>query len=482
MQITETVNQDLRREYKIVIPQGDLDKKLIVKIEEIRPRMQIKGFRPGKVPTAHLKKTFGKQMMSEIVEQTVSETSQQAIKDNNLKPAFPPRVDLSSELDQVVDGKSDLEFTIKVDLMPDFQVADVSTLKVEKLVADVTDEDVDAAVLTLAQQTRTYADRAEGEAAENADIVTIDFVGRVGGEEFTGGSATDFNLTLGSGQLIPGFEDQLVGAKVGETRDVKVVFPADYPAPDLQSKDAVFETTVKKIQTPEAVEVNDEMAKKFGAESLSQLKDRVRDQLKTDFAKASRLHMKRRVLDALDTAHSFSLPTTMVEGEFESIWKAVQAELEREGKKPEDEGKSEDELKKEYHDIAERRVRLGLVLAKLGEQNGITVAPDEVNRAIASRARQTAMQMRMQGQQIDEQQIFQFYAQNPQAQAEIRAPIFEDKVVDCIGELADVTEKKVDRETLFMDPDDAAEKLKEESAPAEKSEKKEKKSKKKTDE
>jgi trigger factor len=478
MQITETVNQDLRREYKIVVPMGDLDLKLAGKIEEIKPRMQLKGFRPGKVPTAHLKKTFGKQMMSEIVEQTVSETSQQAIKDNNLKPAFPPRVDLSSELEQVVDGKSDLEFTIKVDLMPDFEVADVSKLKVEKLVSDVTDEEVDEAVMRLAQQTRTYSDRGEGEAAQNEDVTTIDFVGSVDGVEFAGGTAQDFNLTLGSNQLIPGFEDQLVGAKAGETVDVKVVFPADYQAADLASKDALFKTTVKKIQKPDPVEVNDDLAKKMGMENLTALRDRVREQLKSDFARASRLHMKRRVLDALDAAHAFSLPPTMVEGEFESIWKAVQAELEREGKKPEDEEKSEEELKKEYHDIAERRVRLGLVLAKLGEQNGITVAPDEVNRAIAQRARQTAMQMRMQGQQIDEQQIFQFYAQNPQAQAEIRAPLFEDKVVDFIAELADVTEKKVDRETLFMDPDEAAEKMKDAAAP----EKKEKKAKKKSEE
>jgi trigger factor len=475
MQITETVNQDLRREYKIVIPMGDLDQKLTGKIEEIKPRMQLKGFRPGKVPTAHLKKTFGKQMMGEIVEQTVSESSQQAIKDNNLKPAFPPRVDLSSELAQVVDGKSDLEFTIKVDLMPDFEVTDVSKLKIEKLVADVTDQEVDDAVLKLAQQTRTYSPREEGEAAQKDDVTTIDFVGRVDGEEFAGGKAEDFNLTLGSGQLIPGFEDQLIGARTGDKRDVKVVFPADYPEAKLQSKDAVFETTVKKVQKPDAVVVDDDLAKKLGMETLAALRERVREQLKTDFGRASRLHLKRRVLDALDEAHAFSLPPTMVEGEFDSIWKAVQAELEREGKKAEDEGKSEDELKKEYHDIAERRVRLGLVLAKLGEQNGISVTPDEVNRAIAARARQTAMQMRMQGQQIDEQQIFQFYAQNPQAQAEIRAPIFEDKVVDFIGELAEVTEKKVDRETLFMDPDEAAEKLKDADAPPEKKSKKAKK-------
>ncbi|HTQ13365.1 MAG TPA: trigger factor [Rhizomicrobium sp.] len=460
MQITETVNQDLRREYRIVVPMGDLDQKLTGKIEEIKPRMHLKGFRPGKAPTSHLKKTFGKQMMSEIVEQTVTESSQQAIKDNNLKPAFPPRVDLASELDQVVDGKSDLEFTVKVDLMPDFEVADVSRLKVEKLVADVAEQDVDEAVLKLAQQTRTYADRPDGGTAEKDDVVTIDFLGKVDGEPFAGGKAEDFNLTLGSGQLIPGFEDQLVGARAGDTRELNVTFPDDYPAENLRGKPAVFETTVKKVQMPEAIAVNDEMAKKFGAESLSQLRERVREQLRNDFSRASRMHLKRRILDALDAAHSFSLPPTMVEGEFDSIWKAVEAELSREGKKPEDEGKSEDELRKEYHDIAERRVRLGLVLAKVGEQNGITVSAEEVNRAIAGRARQMTLQMRMQGQQVDEQQVFQYLAQNQQAQAEIRAPIFEDKVVDFIGELAEVNEKKVDRETLFMDPDDAAEKLK----------------------
>jgi len=479
MQITETVNQDLRREYRIVVPQGDLDLKLVGRIEEMKPRMHLKGFRPGKAPTSHLKKTFGKQMMGEIVEQTVSESSQQAIKDNNLKPAFPPRVDLASELAQVVDGKSDLEFTVKVDLMPDFAVTDVAKLKVEKLVAEVTDAEIDQAVMTLAERSRSYSARAEGEAAEKDDVVTIDFVGSVDGEEFAGGKAEGFNLTLGSGQLIPGFEDQLIGAKAGEARDLKVTFPTDYPDAKLASKDAVFATTVKEIKKPDPIEVNDDLAKKLGMESLGTLRDRMREQLKLDFARASRLHLKRRVLDALDEAHSFSLPPTMVEGEFDGIWRAVQAELEREGKKPEDEGKTEEELKKEYHDIAERRVRLGLVLAKLGEQNGITIAPDEINRAIAARARQTAMQARMQGQQIDEQQIFQFYANNPQAQAEIRAPIFEDKVVDFIAELAQVSEKTVDRETLFMDPDEAVEKLKAAEAPVTK---KEKKAKKKSDE
>jgi trigger factor len=450
MQITETVNQDLRREYKIVIPANDLEKRLTGKIEEIKPRMNLKGFRPGKAPVAHLKKTFGKQMMSEIVEAAVNESSQQAVKDNNLKPAFPPRIEPVGDVQQVIEGGADLEFTVKVDLMPDFDVADVSKLEVEKLVADVTDADVDEAISKLADQTRSYAERGEGEAAEDKDQTVIDFVGRVDGEEFPGGKAEGFNLVLGSKQLIPGFESQIVGMKKGETRDIKVTFPADYPEAKLADKPAVFEVTIQAVKKPEAVAIDDELAKKLGLDSLALLKDRVRDQIKTDFARASRLHLKRRILDALDEKHSFPLPSTMVEGEFDSIWKAVLAELEREGKTFTDEGKTEEELKKEYHDIAERRVRLGLVLARLGEQNGITIAPDEINRAIAMRARQFPGQ---------EQQVFQFYSSNPQAMAEIRAPIFEEKVVDFIAELATVTEKKVDRETLFMDPDEAAEKL-----------------------
>jgi len=460
MNITETVNQELRREYKIVVPASDLSEKLDGEIEKIKPRMNLKGFRPGKAPASFLKKQFGKSMMGEIVEKTVSEAIQQTIKDNNLKPAFPPRLGEGLELAPVVDGKADLEFTVKVDLMPDFELADVSKLKVEKLVADVADSDVDDALDRLAKQTRGYTSRADGEAAEKDDVVVIDFVGSVDGTEFPGGTAEDFNLTLGSGQLIPGFEDQLIGAKKDGKVDVKVKFPDDYQAEELKGKDAVFAVTVKDVKKPDDVVIDDELAKKMGVDTLGTLKERIRDQLKGDFSRASRMHMKRRVLDALDTAHAFPLPPTMVEGEFDGIWNAVQQELAREGKTAEDEGKSEEELKKEYHDIAERRVRLGLVLARIGEQNGITIAPDEMNRAIQQRAQQMAMQMRMQGQQVDVQQIFQYYANNPQAQNEVRAPLYEEKVVDFIGELADVTEKKVDRETLFMDPDEAEERLK----------------------
>lgn len=451
MQITETVSEGLRREFKIVVGADDLDTRLTTRIEEMKPQIHLKGFRPGKAPTSFLKKSYGKSVMGEIVEAVVSETSQKAITDNALKPAFQPRVELVSQLDQVVEGKSDLEFTVKVDLMPDFDLVDVSKIKVEKLVSDVTDKEVDDAVAKLAENVRTYSARGEGEAAEKDDQVVIDFVGKVDGEEFPGGKAEDFNLVLGSNQLIPGFEDQLIGAKAGEARDVNVTFPADYPETKLAGKPAVFVTTVKEVKKPDPLEIDNALAQKLGLDSIGTLKDRVRDQLKADFGRASRMHLKRRILDALDEAHSFSLPPTMVEGEFDAIWRAVEAELQREGKTAEDEGKSEEELKKEYHDIAERRVRLGLVLARIGEQNGITIANDEIQRAIMARARQFPGQ---------EQQVFNFYANNPQAQAEIRAPLFEDKVVDFIAELADVSEKTVDRETLFLDPDEAAEKLK----------------------
>ncbi len=451
MQITETVSEGLRREYTVVIDKTDLDQRLSGRIEEMKPQMNLKGFRPGKVPSSYLKKTFGKSMMGEIVEAAVNESSQKVVTDNALKPAAPPKVDLVGAFDQVVDGKSDLEFTVKVDLMPDFELTDVAKLKVERLVGEVTDTDVDDALTRLAEQSKTYTTRGEGAEAQTGDTVVIDFIGKVDDVEFPGGKADNFNLSLGSNQLIPGFEDQLVGVKIGETRDVKVTFPADYPESSLAAKDAVFAVTVKDVKSPDAVAIDNELAKKMGLEDLATLKDRVREQIKADFAKASRLHMKRRILDALDAQHSFPLPPAMVEGEFDGIWKQVEAELQREGKTAADEGKSEDELKKEYHDIAERRVRLGLVLARLGEQNGITVAPDEVQRAIAMRARQFPGQ---------EQQVFNFYTQNPQAAAEIRAPIYEDKVVDFIAELADVTDKKVDRDTLFMDPDDAVEKMK----------------------
>ena len=443
MQITQTVSEDLRRQYTVTVPASELDSRVVKRLEEMKPRMNLKGFRPGKAPVSFLKKQFGKSVMGEVVEQAVNEGSQKAISENQLKPALQPKVEPVGDVQQVVDGKADLQFTVTVDLMPEFETADVSKLAIERLTSEVTDADLDEALDRLAKQSRSFATRPQDEPAEKDDIVLIDFVGSIDGVEFEGGKGEDFNLTLGSGQFIPGFEEQLIGAKAGEQRDVKVTFPAEYQASDLAGKNALFAVTVKEIKAPEEAKIDDALAKKMGLEDLATLKDRVRDQVKSDFSAASRLHLKRRILDALDETYNFPLPRAMVEAEFASIWAQVEAELKREGK-------TEDELKAEYHAIAERRVRLGLVLGKLGEQNGITIAADEVNRAIMARARQFPGQ---------EQQVFQYYANNAQAQAEIRAPLFEDKVVDFIAELAQVTDKPVDRETLFKDPDDLPESI-----------------------
>ena len=443
MQISETVSQDLHKQFTVTFAASELDSRVNARLEEMKPRINLKGFRPGKAPVSFLKKQFGKSVMGEVVEAAVNEGSQKAISDNKLKPALQPRVEPVGSVEDVVDGKADLTFKVIVDLMPDFTVTDVSKLTVERLTSDITDAEIDEALDRLAKNARSYATK-DG-AAEKDDVAVIDYEGSIDGVPFEGGKGSDFNLTLGSGQFIPGFEDQLVGAKAGETRDVKVTFPAAYQSAELAGKDALFVVTVKEVKAPDAVAIDDELAKKLGLPDLATLKDRIRDQLKTDYAAASRMHLKRRILDALDTAHDFPLPPAMVETEFTNIWAQVEQELKKEGKTAADEGKTEDELKAEYHAIAERRVRLGLVLGKIGEQNGITIANDEVQRAIMARARQFPGQ---------EQKVFQFYASNPGAQAEIRAPLFEDKVVDFIAELAQVADRKVDKETLFADPDD----------------------------
>jgi trigger factor len=451
MQITQTVSEDLRRQFTVTVPASELDASVTKKLEEMKGRVNLKGFRPGKAPVSFLKKQYGKSVMGEVVQAAVDEGSQKAISENNLKPAIQPRIDPVGDVQDVVDGKADLQFTITVDLMPDFTTTDVSKLTVERLTADVPDSEVDEALDRIAKQARGYTSRPEGEKAQKDDTVVIDYEGSIAGVPFEGGKGEDANLTLGSGQFIPGFEEQLIGAKTGDKVDVKVAFPADYHAAELAGKDAVFAVTVKEVKAPDEIVIDDTLAEKIGMPDLSTLKDRIRDQIKDDYTRASRLHLKRRILDALDTAHSFPLPPAMVDSEFTNIWAQVEAELKRENKTAADEGSTEEEMREEYRRIAERRVRLGLVLGKLGEQNGITVSGDEVQRGIMTRARQFPGQ---------EQQVFEFYSKNPQAQAEIRAPLFEDKVVDFIAELAQITDKKVDKDTLFNDPDDIPESIK----------------------
>jgi trigger factor len=462
MQVTETTSEPTRREFTVVVGLKDLDAKLTGRLTEMQPRIHLKGFRPGKAPVSFLKKTYGKSLMGEIVNNAINESSEQVMREKAIRPAATPHYDFVGEIENVIAGKADLAFTMKVDLMPEFELANLSELKAERLVSDIDEDAVDESLKRIADSQKVYLDKGEGAEAQMGDMLTIDFDGRVDGEAFEGGKAENFDVTLGSRAFVPGFEEQMAGMKVGDSRTVKITFPEDYGLPKLAGKDAEFDVKIHAVKAASEVAIDDELAKQIGLESLAQLKDRVREQLRMEFNRASRTHLKRRILDALDSAHHFDLPQGMVTQEFDAIWRQVQAELEREGAAPEDEGKSEDELKAEYRTIAERRVRLGLVLAKIGEQNAITVQQEEVNRALAARARQFPGQ---------EQQVIDYYTRNPNAVAELRVPLFEDKVIDFLSELIAVTDRKVSREILYLDPDDAAERLsapepaKEEKAP-----------------
>ena len=444
MQVTEITNEGLKREFAILVPRADLDAKVDGKLADIKDKVQLKGFRPGKVPMAHMKKTYGKSVMGEIVNETIDSATQAAVAERKLRPAQPPKVELTAKEDDLLAGKTDLTFNVTVDVMPEFTPVDPATLSLTRLVADVPEDDIEKALGRMADQQRTVTTKGEGAAAETGDQIKIDFEGKIDGVPFDGGKADDFMLVLGSGMFIPGFEDQLVGVKAGDAREVNVTFPENYNSPELAGKAAVFTVAVKDVLGADKVEIDDAFAAKMGIESLDKLKGLIRDQMGADFTRAGRTHIKRHLLDALDKAHDFELPQGMVDAEFDAIWKAVLGELQRENKSFEDEGKTEDELKAEYKKIAERRVRLGLVLAEIGRLNSLDLTQDELGRAVAAEAR------RYPGQ---EQQVYEFYQKNPQALAQIRAPLYEDKVVDFIVAMAKVEDKKVTREELFADPE-----------------------------
>ena len=448
MQVTETLSEGLKRELKIVIPADELDKRLNDRLETLKNEVQIKGFRPGKVPAAHLRRTFGARIMPEIVEKAVNESSAKALEDRDERPALQPKISLSedeAEIKGVMAGETDLAYTMEFEIIPPFEVTDLSKLQLERQTAEVDDRIVDEALETMAAQQKDFAPREDGAKAQDGDRLTLDFVGKVDGEEFEGGKAEGVDLVLGSGGFIPGFEEQLVGAGAGSEVEVKVTFPQDYDAENLAGKDAVFDVKVSVVAAPKEVVIDDEFAKRFSMDDLAKLREAVKGQVETEFAQASRGKIKRQLLDALDEAHTFELPSAMVEGEFNSVWDSVTKDMERRKTSFEDEGTTEEDAAKEYREIAERRVRLGLVIADIGDKNQIKVEDEEVNRALMERLRQFPGQ---------EREAYEFYQKTPQAMAELRAPIFEDKVVDFILELAQVTEKTVSREELFKDEEE----------------------------
>ena len=445
MQIVEKSVEGLSRVYGVTVPSALLAEKVEARIAEITPTLNLKGFRPGKVPAGHVRKMFGRSLMSEVVEQTITETTQKVLSDNNLRPAGEPDLRPEGDIQQVVEGKADLSYEIALEVIPEFEPVDFSGISLKRPVYEPTDKEVDEAVAELAESSKTYEPRkGKTTKAKEGDQLLIDFVGRVAGEVFEGGSAEDATLTLGSGQFIPGFEEQLVGAKPEDEVLVKVTFPAEYQAAHLAGKDAEFTVTVKEVRAPKASKIDDELAQRLGIEDLGKLKELLRSNLQSQFSSATRFKLKRALLDILDEKHDFPLPPRMVEAEFSQIWEQVQQDKAAGNLPPEDAGKTDEQLEAEYRKIAQRRVRLGLVLAEIGRVNNVQVTEQELAEAMRTEAMRYGPQA---------QQIFDFFRQNPSAQAQLRAPIFEEKVVDLIVSKAKVEDEKVSKEDLLKEDD-----------------------------
>jgi trigger factor len=450
MQVTETLSDGLKREFKVVVPAAELDAKVNERLDDLKGRVRINGFRPGKVPVAHLKRVYGRSAMAEVIEATVRDANNKIVSEHGFKLAADPKVTLPTDegaIEQLIAGKSDLNYTMALEIVPPITLGDFKSIKLTKLTADVADSEVEEGVSRIADQNKPYTARGEGEKAAKDDRVTISFAGTIDGEPFEGGSGDDAVVLIGSNTFIPGFEDQLIGIAQGETRTLKVAFPAHYMKQELAGKNAEFVVNAKSIEAPGKVSIDDEFAKALGLESIAKLREAVKDRITSEHTSMSRQKLKRALLDELDKMHKFDPPPTLVEDEFERVWKSVLSELETEGKTFADENTTEEKAKAEYRAIAERRVRLGLVIAEIGEKNNITVTEEELSRAVMERARQFAGQ---------EQRVWDYYRQNPQAVAALRAPIFEEKVVDFLLELASVTDKKVSREELYKEDESAA--------------------------
>ena len=443
MQVTETARDGLKRTLKVVVGQQELGERFSVRLDELKGRVQIKGFRKGKVPVPHLRKVYGKAVMQEVVEQTLNETSSKAIQERNERPAQQPKIEIvdasENTFERIISGESDLAYSMTFEVLPPIPQPDLSTLKIERLSADVDDAAIDAALENIAERNIKY-DVEEGRAAVEGDMVTMDFTGKIDGVAFDGGSAESATLVIGKKQFIPGFEEGATGIKAGEERVITATFPDDYQMKTLAGKTAQFDVKAKAVSKPAKPAIDDGFAAGLGAETLPKLKELVGEQIKREYDQASRMKMKREVLDALDKGNAFELPASLVDFEFDNIWKQLENNLKATNKTFTDEGKTEDEARKDYRGIAERRVRLGLVIGEIGEKNKLTVTQDELRRALIERARQFPGQEKM---------VYEYFEKTPGALAELRAPIFEDKVIDHVLEHVKPVERKVTKDELF---------------------------------
>lgn len=444
MQVTETLNDGLKREIKVVVPATDMEQRLNGRLTDAQGKARINGFRPGKVPLQHLRKMYGKSFMAEVVNEILSDSTRSILADRGEKAAMQPEVNMTEdekEADKILAGKADFEFSLAYEVIPAIEIKDYSDLKVTRLVYDVPESEIEEGLQKVAESARTYETK-KGKAADG-DRVTIDYLGKIDGEPFQGGQDSDAQLVLGSKQFIPGFEEQVVGLKAGDEKVITVTFPAQYNASHLAGKEATFDITVKEVAAPNKMEITDEVAKNLGLESLERLREIVKGQLENQYGSMTRQKVKRELLDQLDAVYSFEAPSKLVEAEYENIWNQVQRDLAEAGHTFEDEDTTEEEAKTEYRRLAERRVRLGLVLAEIGEKAGVQVSDDEMQRALFDFIRRYPAPQ--------QQDVFDFYRKNPSALASIRAPLYEEKVVDhLLGEIS-VTDKAVSKDELMAE-------------------------------
>ncbi|MBL4805556.1 MAG: trigger factor [Alphaproteobacteria bacterium] len=466
MKVKELKSDGLSHELEITILANDIDKRVDVKLQEVGKTAKMPGFRPGKVPLSMLKKRYGKAIMGEILEAAVNETSQQALEDKKITPAMQPKIEVVS----FDDGK-DLVYTVSVEALPEFKVADFKDIKLTKLVAEPEEGEVDTALERIAANNQSSKEVTTKRGAKDGDIVVITFHGRTADDnvEHEGMHAHGHNLTLGSGQFIPGFEEQLVGKKTGDKVEVKVTFPEEYGAKELAGRDAIFDVEIEQLREPAEAEIDDEFAKSLGMDDVKALKEAVKEQLQKELDNHARIVLKKELLDALDEANKFEIPAGMLDVEFENIIQQIEIDKKQRG----EEADISDEEKEEYKSISERRVRLGLILAQIGNEQKIVVADAELQKAVISEAQKYPGQ---------EKEVFDYYSKNPQALEQMRAPLFEEKVVDYILELSEVKEKKVSQDELLKALDDEdAEKPKKKSAKKSSAKKDEKKDDKKDD-
>ncbi len=443
MQVTETLNEGLKREITVQIASADMIKLRDERLHDLKDKVKINGFRPGKVPFSHVTKLYGKSAMGEIVNETIDEKTKAVLAERSEKAAQQPKIAMTedeAEAEEILSGNKDFEFKISYEIVPPFEVAKFDKLKIERPIVDVSDDEINEQIERIADNNRTYETK-KGKAADK-DRVTMDYVGKIDGEPFEGGADNGANLVLGSNTFIPGFEEQLIGTKAGDETQVNVKFPDEYGAAHLAGKDAVFDVTVHEVAKPAKLEINDELAKTLGLDDLGKLKEVVKDQIESQYGAQTRQKVKRQLLDQLDELHQFDLPEGMVEQEFNNIWGQIAQDLEQAGKTFEDEDTTEEKAREDYSKLAKRRVRLGLVLAEIGEEAKVEVTESELQQALMRQVQQYPGQ---------EQQVYEFFRNNPDAIGGLRAPLFEEKVVDHILEQATVTDKVVSKEELMED-------------------------------